>query len=41
MSMPSIYQIAFALIKGITSDSADALLSVFETEENFFKASDA
>ena len=41
MSMPSIYQIAFALVKGITSDCADALLSVFETEENFFKASEA
>ena len=39
--MPSIYQIAFALVKGITSDCADALLSVFETEENFFKASEA
>ena len=37
---PTIYQVAFASIKGITIDIANEILSIVGSEEEFFRISE-
>ena len=40
MIFPTVYQIAFSSLKGISIETANEILSDVGTEENFFRMSD-